>query len=133
MAFFTHAQLVAAYRKRPPLAAIQADRHRHMAAAAVRDGEYKQAIHHWDRVDAYNAVLDELVRCRRCGHPLSKPESVARRIGPECWAKEPLPERCTICDGAGTIHAPDPIIGGTIDIDCVCVASAPRPLSETAR
>lgn len=130
MAWFTHEQLVNAYRRRPGLAADAAERHRHMAEAARRNGELNDAVHHWDRVDAYNAVLDELEHCRRCGRPLTNPESVARRIGPECWAKERTPERCTVCGGAGTIAAPDPVLGGTIDVDCVCV---PQTLPGTAR
>lgn len=130
MSFFTHDQLVAAYRKRPALAAEKADEHRRRAAAARLLGEYDQAVHHWDRVDIYHAVLDELVRCRRCGRHLTNPESVERHIGPECWAKEQSPDRCQVCDGAGIIAAPDPVIGGTIDIDCVCI---PQTLPGTAR
>jgi len=121
---FTHEQLVDAYRKRPGLAAEAAARHRHMAEAARAAGELAQAVHHWDRVDDYHAVLDELVRCRRCGRQLTDPISIDRRIGPECRIKEPPPQRCDLCDGRGVIAAPDPIIGGTIDIECPCVATS---------
>jgi hypothetical protein len=30
--------------------------------------------------------------CRCCGRRLTNPVSVARGIGPECWAKQPPPE-----------------------------------------
>lgn len=124
MGFFTHEELVKAYRARPGRAADAAERHRYMAEAARQAGELNQAVHHWDRVDMYNAVLDELVACRRCGRPLTHPVSISRHIGPECLSKEPIVERCTICDGRGVIAAPDPIIGGTIDIECSCAAKA---------
>jgi hypothetical protein len=28
-----------------------------------------------------------LCKCRACGHGLSDPESVERKLGPTCWAK----------------------------------------------
>lgn len=50
---------------------------------AARDAhQYDPEIHR-----AILDALDATHRCRRCGRHLRDPESIARRIGPECWTK----------------------------------------------
>lgn len=80
-------ELLEVYRRHPARAADARRRQQLLADAARACGELDQAVHHWDRVDAFNTLLDELERCRLCGRPLSHPVSVARHIGPECWDK----------------------------------------------
>lgn len=40
------------------------------------------------KIAGLQAGLDAEVRCRRCGRKLTDPESVARKIGPECVKRE---------------------------------------------
>lgn len=113
------AELVAAYRRRPQLAARRVQEHQLRALQCMDDGNYEQAVMHWDRADEYHAVLDELVCCRRCGRQLTNPESVARRIGPECIQKSPV-DGCPICAGRGLMAVPDPVLGDYVDVNCFC-------------
>lgn len=40
------------------------------------------------RLAVDEAELDHRARCRECGRALRDPDSVARRIGPECYRKD---------------------------------------------
>lgn len=112
-------ELVAAYKRRPQLAAKRVQEHQLRALQCMDNGDYEAAVMHWDRADEYNLVLDALVRCRRCGRELSHPVSIARRIGPECWEKSPV-DGCPICGGSGTMAVPDPVLGDYVDVNCFC-------------
>ena len=112
-------ELVAAYQRRPLLAAKRVAEHQLRALQAMDAGELDQAVAHWDRVDLFHDVLDVLVRCRRCGRKLSDPRSVERRIGPECWEKTGI-GGCPFCGGTGRLAAPDPVLGGYTDHNCFC-------------
>lgn len=59
------------------------------AQAAQEAGDERRAADAARHAACYQAVLDKHERCRRCGRPLRHPLSIARRIGPECWEKEP--------------------------------------------
>jgi hypothetical protein len=36
--------------------------------------------------ELFEAQLVRTGRCKRCGRPLSDPESLERGVGPDCWA-----------------------------------------------
>jgi hypothetical protein len=80
--------LVKAYERRPGLAAQKAAWHRQQAELCHQRGEPDHEVHHYDRADNYEAVLDRLVRCRRCGRELTDPVSIERKIGPECYRRD---------------------------------------------
>ena len=56
--------------------------------AAEARGDSKRAEELLRHAAALQAVLDKHARCRRCGRDLKRPESIARRVGPECLNKE---------------------------------------------
>jgi hypothetical protein len=80
--------LVKAYERRPGLAAQKAAWHRQQAERCRQHGEINHEVSHYDRADNYEAVLDRLERCRRCGRALTDPVSIGRKIGPECVRKD---------------------------------------------
>lgn len=112
-------RVASSYWRHPNLAAEQATWHRRRALECRDGGHLDQAVKHWDRVDAYNDLLDALSCCRMCGRQLKDPESVARRIGPEC-AKKSAPEGCGMCGGTLWMSVPDPVLGDYVDARCFC-------------
>lgn len=62
---------------------------RGQAQQARQDGNQVDADYYEEVGDALEAVLGSKTRCRICGLRLDDPVSVARGIGPDCWAKQP--------------------------------------------
>lgn len=78
------------YASRPTKAAQYA-RWARQRAHDARQGPMSdlEAVAHWEEVaDALEAVLNGQVRCRVCGIKLEDPTSVARGVGPDCWARQ---------------------------------------------
>jgi hypothetical protein len=62
--------------------------HRRREAAALAVGDDDLAAEAARIAAHFEGLLDSRSRCRRCGRALTDPTSVARGIGPECWARE---------------------------------------------
>jgi hypothetical protein len=83
----TDAVFVRSYSRHPGKAAQRATWLRLQARAARLRGDLLESDHFDDLAGRYEAVLGHLGRCRNCGRELKRPESVARGIGTECWAR----------------------------------------------
>ena len=58
----------------------------HRRRAAETTGEVSAG--HTAQAEAALALLHAAKQCEDCGTPLEDPVSIARRVGPSCWAKQ---------------------------------------------
>lgn len=75
------------YEEMPRKAADAIRRARTKAQEARQSGDRQLAEDYEEAGDALEAILRKKTRCRECGRGLDDPVSVARGVGPDCWAK----------------------------------------------